>query len=79
MAKPIPKAGRPHKTPGTKAAPVKPGVTKGTPRKGASVDVPWNPLGAVNGPDGGLGKPAPKKAAGRTVKNPGKPKGGTGS
>ena len=65
MAKKMPAAGRPAKASGSKRAPVKKGITSGSARQRASLDVPWNPLGAVNGPDGGTGKPAPKKRAKR--------------
>jgi hypothetical protein len=59
--KPVPRAGRPSKASGAKAAPVKKGKLSGSARNRASLDVPWNPLGATNGPAGGTGKPAPKK------------------
>ena len=61
MARSMPKAGRATKASGAKPAPVKKGKVSGTARNRAQVDVPWNPLGAVNGPSGGTGRPAPKK------------------
>jgi len=61
MAKSMPKAGRATKASGSKPAPVKKGKVSGSARNRAQLDVPWNPLGATNGPQGGTGKPAPKK------------------
>ena len=61
MAKSMPKAGRPAKPSGSKPAPTKKGALKGSARNRAQLDVPWNPLGATNGPAGGTGSPAPKK------------------
>lgn len=65
MAKSMPKAGRAAKANGSKPAPVKKGKLTGSARQRASLDVPWNPLGAVNGPTGGTGSPAPKRAKGK--------------
>ena len=62
----MPAAGRPAKPSGGKPAPVKKGKTSGSVRNRAQLDVPWNPLGAVNGsdaaPKGNVGR-APKKQA----------------
>lgn len=51
MAKSMPKAGRPAKASSSKPAPVRKGILSGSARQRASLDVPWNPLGAVNGPE----------------------------
>lgn len=63
--KSFPRAGRPARASGARPAPVRKGVTSGSARSRASLDVPWNPLGAVNGPvksgKGGTGSP-PKRA-----------------
>ena len=73
----MPPAGRAPRTPGNKPAPVKPGMTKGSARQRASLDVPYNPLGNVNGPEGGTGSPAPKR---KQRGGPSKPnQGGAGS
>jgi hypothetical protein len=77
MAKSMPRAGRPHKTPGSKRAPVKRGVTQGSARDRAKLDVDYNPLGAVNGPAGGTGRPAPKPRP--PASKPLPKQGGTGS
>ena len=63
--KPVPRAGRAPKASGGKPAPAKKGMTSGSVRNRAKLDVPWNPLGEVNGPNGGTGKPAPKRAKGK--------------
>ena len=64
MAKSMPKAGRATKASGSKPAPVKKGKVSGSARNRAQLDVPFNPLGAVNGsdapPKGNVGR-APKK------------------
>jgi hypothetical protein len=65
MAKSMPKAGRAPKASGSKPAPVKKGALKGNVRNRAQLDVPWNPLGATNGPAGGTGRPAPKRGRGK--------------
>lgn len=77
MAKQLPRAGRPHKTPGSKPAPRKPGATSGTVRERAGIEGAYNPLGAVNGPEGGTGNrpPAKEQAAGPKPD----PQGGSGS
>jgi hypothetical protein len=49
--KSFPRAGRPAKASATKPAPVRKGILSGSVRNRAQLDVPWNPLGAVNGPD----------------------------
>ena len=61
MAKKFPKAGRPAKTAGKSQPPRTPGATEGggRMRERAGEDEPYNPLGKVNGPDGGYGKPPP--------------------
>ena len=68
MAKKMPAAGRPAKASGSKPAPVRKGMTSGTVRNRAQLDVAWNPLGAVNGPDnsgkGNTGTPPKKRAQG---------------
>lgn len=70
MAKQMPRAGRPHKTPGSKPAPRAAGLTSGSLRDRAALDEPVNPLGRVNGPNvpsqSGTGAPPPKrKGAGK--------------
>ena len=65
MAKKMPAAGRPARASGSKPAPTKKGKTSGSVRNRAQLDVPWNPLGAVNGPNGGTGNPPPKRARGK--------------
>lgn len=76
MAKPMPRAGRPHKTPGSKSAPRAPGLTSGSLRDRAALDEPVNPLGRVNGPEGGTGRKPPTKV----TSNPPLPnQGGAGS
>ena len=68
MAKKMPAAGRPAKASGSRPAPVKKGVTSGSARQRASLDVPWNPLGAINGPSNSgkanTGRPPRKPAQG---------------
>jgi hypothetical protein len=68
VAKKMPAAGRPAKASGSKPAPVRKGLTSGSARQRASLDVPWNPLGAVNGPDrigkGNTGRPPRKRTQG---------------
>ena len=65
----LPPAGRPAKASGARPAPVRKGVTSGSARQRASLDVPWNPLGVVNGPsDSGKaqhGQAARKRATGQ--------------
>jgi hypothetical protein len=66
--KKMPAAGRASKASGKKAAPVKKGMTSGTARNRAKLDVPWNPLGAVNGSVPGAstpGKAAKKRGKGK--------------
>ena len=65
----MPAAGRAPKASGSKPAPVKKGKTSGSVRNRAQLDVPWNPLGAVNGADG-----APKGNTGRPPRKRGKGK-----
>ena len=64
----MPAAGRPAKPGGGKPAPVKKGKTSGSVRNRAQLDVPWNPLGAVNGANG-----APKGGTGSLPKRSKKP------
>jgi hypothetical protein len=68
MAKSMPRAGRPAKVSGSKPVPVRQGVTAGSVRNRAQLDVPWNPLGAINGPEnsgkGNTGRPPRKRAQG---------------
>lgn len=77
MAAKMPRAGRPHKTPGSRPAPRKAGATTGTVRERAGVEGATNPLGAVNGPEGGTGNRPPKAAGGGAAKP--EPQGGAGS
>ena len=66
--KSFPRAGRPAKPSGSKPAPVKKGKTSGSARNRAQLDVPWNPLGAVNGSVPGASTP------GKAAKKRGKAK-----
>ena len=66
MAKKMPAAGRPARASGSKPAPVRKGMTAGSARQRAGEQVPWNPLGAVNGSVPGSpvpGRPPAKKRA----------------
>jgi hypothetical protein len=69
MAKKMPAAGRPAKASGSKPAPVTRGKTTGSVRNRAQLDVPYNPLGAVNGPNrsgqDGTGSPPKKRVRGK--------------
>lgn len=81
MAKSMPRAGRPHRTPGSKPAPRAPGLTSGSMRDRGQVDAPCNPLGRVNGanalPKNGTGSPPPKQDGTGKLGLPNQ--GGTGS
>jgi len=70
MAKKMPAAGRPARASGKKPAPTKKGKTSGSVRNRAQLDVPWNPLGAVNGPEnsgkGNTGRPPRKRGKGKS-------------
>lgn len=50
MAKKMPNAGRPAKTPGGKVPPRKPGVTGGKVRSRTGADTPRNPAGHATPP-----------------------------
>lgn len=68
MAKKMPAAGRPARASGKKPAPTRKGKTSGSVRNRAQLDVPWNPLGAVNGSVPGAstpGKAAKKRGKGK--------------